>query len=391
MLVAASDGRDIFEPFDPPYDSLQYPPLTFMPRILRPLWLGLFIFICILVLILLIFAGARSMMNDGLWDYNEFGGERYFLFRYFPTLIGTLILLWLFQIQIALHRLVPYMAMASTSARFRSEGIFLKLYPNQFLLPNLEYFRAGKPLLGVCSLIFWIFMLTVPLLASAFSVRFYLDLFGGQWRWVAVEGVIWSAVALYILLIIALILLGLMIWGSETGLRWDPRSLADIIALLERSNIMNDYMGTETCTTKKDLRFRLPSRVDRLGYWHTTKRSNDIFYGIGEEGGMTRRYSVEQGKIREKGQGRGSMHVGGDFDVEQQEFRHSFRYDLRAPDVRFRYVPWFLKSTFVIGWIVSALVLFIAFLVVSFVSDAVRDGFDPQVDVASDPGELVQY
>lgn len=300
-------------------------------------------------------------------------------------MVGMFVLLWLFQIQIATQRVVPFMAMASPSHRFRSEGIFLNLYPNQFILPNVEYIRAGKPILALCFLIFWFFMLTIPLLASAFSVRFYFDIFGGQWRWVAVESVIWSLVALYSALIIALVLLGLTLWRNETGLRWDPRSLADIIALLERSNIMNDYMGTETCVSKRELRHKLPARADRLGYWHTSRRVNDIFYGIGEEGAMPRAYSLEQGRIREKNR-RSDMHVGGDFDMEQQEFRHSFRYDLRAPGVRFRYIPWFLKDTFVIAWIVSAVVLLIAFLVVSFVRSAVENGFDPQVRAGSTSG-----
>ena len=149
---------------------------------------------------------------------------------------------------------------------------------------------------------------------------------------------------------------------------------------------MNDYMGTETCVSKKELKNKLPARADRLGYWHTSRRVNDIFYGIGEEGGMPRAYSVEQGRIREKGR-RSDMHVGGDFDVEQQEFRHSFRYDLRAPGVRFRYIPWFLKGTFMIAWIVSAVVLLIAFLVVSFVRSAVENGFDPQVKAGSTSGK----
>ena len=345
---------------------------------------------CILVLIALIYAGARSALEDGLWDYESFSGDRYFLFRYFPTIVGMVVLLWLFQIQIAAQRVVPFMAMASHSHNFRSEGIFLNLYPNHFILPNLQYFRAGKPILGICFLFFWFFMLSIPLLASAFSVRFYFDIFGGQWRWVAVEGVVWSLVALYSILIITVLALGLTFWRNETGLRWDPRSLADIIALLVRSNIMKDYMGTETTVSKKDLRWKLPSRTDRLGYWHTNRRMNDIFYGIGEEGAMPRAYSIEQGRIREKGR-RSDMHVGGDFDLEQQEFRHSFRYDLRAPEVRFRYIPWFLKDTFVIAWIVSAVVLFIAFLVVSFVRSAVENGFDPQVNAGSTSGELLTH
>ena len=53
--------------------------------------------------------------------------------------------------------------------------------------------------------------------------------------------------------------------------------------------------------------------------------------------------------------------------------------DIRSPDVRLKYLPWYLRDTSVIAWIVTALVLLIAWLVVSFVNNAVRQGFLPQV------------
>jgi hypothetical protein len=36
-----------------------------------------------------------------------------------------------------------------------------------------------------------------------------------------------------------------------------------------------------------------------LGYWRTTK-SNDVFYTLAEEGAPTRKYSIQQGKVKEK-------------------------------------------------------------------------------------------
>ncbi|KAJ9660953.1 hypothetical protein H2201_006681 [Coniosporium apollinis] len=380
-------GRDVFEPFHPPRESLPYPPLEFVPGILRPVWLGLFLFLCLLMLTGLLFCAIWSPGHDGFWDYDMFGGGRYFVFQYLPTMLGMILLLWLFQIQKAVQRISPFMALASDSPRARAEGVFLNIYPTHFLLPNLQHFRAGQPMLGVCSIIFWLFLFTIPLLASTFNVRFFGPPFVGQWRWVAVQGVIWTVIVLYILLIVAIILLFVSLRRKTTGLKWDPRSLADIIVLLERSNVMTAYNGSETFASAQEFRDRLQKRSDRLGYWHTSKRPQDIFYGLGEEGGTTRRYSIEAGRIREKAPERqypptsagseASAPHGGDFSI---------RMDIRSSRVRARYLPWFLKDTFVVAWLVIAIVLLIAWLVVSFVNRAVNGGFYPLVPVAANSG-----
>jgi hypothetical protein len=308
--------------------------------------------------------------GNGLWDYASFGDGRYFVFEYLPTLLGMIILLWLIQVQTALQRVMPFLSMASDSFHRRSEAVFLELYPMQFLLPRTEHFRAGHPVIGTCYIIFWLFAWTIPLLAASFNVRY--DIAASTWRWVAVQGIIWTVVALYILLIVALVIV-LVTLRKPTGLRWDPRSLADVIALLERSNVMAEYEGSETFA-KGDWD-RLRNRADRIGYWSTSNRTNDIFYGIGEENGETRRFSVEDGRIREKVPERvypEQIHNDhpGDFHI---------RTDIRSPPVRLRYLPWYLKDTAVIAWIVIGTVLLIAFYAVSYVNGAVRLGFLPAV------------
>jgi len=352
--------------------SAPHAPLRFLPSILRPIWLGLFALLCILMLAGLIACAVYSNRDGGmgLWDYGTFGDSRYFVFEYLPTLLGMILFLWLIQIQIALQRIVPFISMASDSFHQRSEAVFLRLYPTQFLLPNIQHFRAGQPLVGACYIIFWLFAWTIPLLASAFNVRYGLE--RSVWQWVAVQGIIWTAIVLYILLILALFTLMFFLYRNITGLKWDPRSLADIIALLERSNNLSHYNGSETF--QKDDWHLVANRADRIGYWNTTRRPNDIFYGIGEEGGEIRRFSVEQGRIREKGPEREYPDTA---PAEQGDF--SIRMDIRSPGVRLRFLPWFLKDSSVIAWIVIAWVLLIAFYIVSFVNSSVRLGFLPQV------------
>jgi hypothetical protein len=370
QLPTSTVQKDIFVS-----QSLPHSPLRFLPSILRPLWLGIFILLCLAMLAALIFSAAYSDRNNGLglYDYLAFGDARYFVFEYLPTMLGMVILMWLLQIQIAVQRIVPFISMTSNSTRQRSEAVFLELYPMQFVLPRLEHFRAGQPLVGVFYVISWLFTWTIPLLAAAFNVRYDLD--RQVWKWIAVQGVIWTVIVLYILLVVALLILLFIVIRSETGLRWDPRSLADIIALLERSNIVNDYDGSETFD-KSEFKQRLGHRADRIGYWSTTKRPNDLFHGIGEEGGSPRRYSVEQGRIREKGP---IERADPPLQGTQRPGDFSIRMDIRSPEVRLKYLPWYLRDTSVIAWIVIALILLIAFLVVSYVNSAVRLGWLPEV------------
>ncbi|KAF2271004.1 hypothetical protein CC78DRAFT_527957 [Lojkania enalia] len=369
--------KDIFVPFRPSPDSLPHVPLHFLPSILRPVWFSIYLLLCLVMLGGLIFCAVYSDRNngEGLWNYTSFGDSRYFVFEYLPTILGMIILMWLFQVQIALQRIVPFVSMASESTQQRSEAIFLQLYPTQFLLPKLEHFRAGHPLIGACYLIFWLFLWSIPLLASSFNVRWWDE--GRAWRWVVVQGVIWTVIVLYILLVVALLAIFVFLLRKQTGLKWDPRSLADIITLLERSNIVRDYNGSETFK-KVDFRNQLGSRTDRIGYWSTTRRPNDVFYGIGEEGGSTRQYSIEQGRIMEKGPEAGTGY-NTPLQSTQRPGDFSIRMDIRSPRLRLRYLPWYLRDTSVIAWIVTAIVLLIAFLVISFIDSAVRLGFLPQV------------
>lgn len=387
---APTASPDVFVPFRAPYDSPAFPPLRFIPGILRPVWMGLFIFLVLLMLIGLMFCAIWSVKHDGLWPYKNFGDNRYFVFEYLPILFGMIILIWLCEIQSAVTRIAPFIGLSSKSTRARSNAVFLNLYPTQYLTPKIEYFRSGQPIIGACFLVFWLFLFSIPLLASSFNAQFFGSIDSGNWRWVAVQGVIWTVIALYILTITALIVLAIHIFRSTTGLKWDPRSLADIIALLERSNIMSDYAGTETYLKPLEFRQQLWNRTDRLGYWHTTRRPQDIFYGIGEEGGITRVYSVEGGRIKEKAPSHPPAHPSHQSGERRPHSDgngaggvYSIRADIRSQSTRRRYIPWFLRDSALVAWSLIAIILYIAFLVVSFVNDALHQGFSPSLRAGS--------
>jgi len=372
-----------------PYDN-EDPILNFLPGILRPVWLGLYICLVTLFLAGLLFSGIYSALNDGLYAYTAFGGGRWFIFKYLPTLLGMILLLWLFQIQIALQRIAPYMAMSRRSeGKIRSQGPLMQVQPTDFLTPKTFYFKAKQPIIGAAMIIFWLQIFTIPLLACLYNVYFYGDIYAGNgsWRWTAVQGIVWTLFALYFLQLVALILLAVWLWRQRTGLLWDPRSIADLITLLDRSNIIQDYEGSEYFKNAKVFQGHLGHRSDRLGYWTTTKKPNDIWYGISEEGGHVREYGDNDPAFVNEKQDRfapSTTHHNGYLKNGHANGITNPEKGTEEYDHRTKYLPWFLKPSMALLWVIAAIVLYLAFLIASFVKQAVMYGFDPRLPVLPD-------
>lgn len=358
---------EIFIPVDPPVNQLRYPDLKFLPTILRPTSLFILSFLCLLMTAALIFCGIFSTKHHGLanWQSGIYGG-RYFVFGFLPQILAASIFLYVQGVVAALTRIMPYTLMAMNESERRTNALFLGIFPRTMLWPSLE----GPIGIKAANVFLWLTVFTIPLQSCMFSVR----RFDGTWRWTAVQGVCWTLVAIYILVLVATVFLALFFFRRTTGLMWDPRSLADMIALLPRSNSLKDYPGTDVMSSKEDIMRKLAMRSDRLGYWRTQNRSQAIFYCVGEEGTGTRRYAMEGGKIiHEK-----KPVVEEDSDVEKAAEMYSTR-------TRFRYTPWFLRDTFVIFWAVAAFIFLVALFIISFLpSTAIRKGFPPQVFVAPD-------
>ncbi|KAI9719136.1 MAG: hypothetical protein M1828_006318 [Chrysothrix sp. TS-e1954] len=368
-----------------PYEQ-EVPALRFRPSILRlPAMLG-YVLLVVLMITGLAFSGGWSGTHNGLYEYTQFGGGRYFVFEYLPTILGTVLLLWLFQIQIALQRIAPFTAMASLSAKSRSEASLMPIHPTNFMLPKLFYFRAGLPMIGVVMILFWLQIFTVPLLTCVFNVYFYGTPQTGSWRWTAVQGVIWATLALYVLQLVALVLLIVWLRNQRTGMLWDYRSLADYVTLLDHSNVLRKYTDTETFPDAQHFRDHLHGDTDRLGYWHTSNRPAEAFYGLGEEGAAIRRYSIERGKLREKSP---LEHSSFPSDTPTTAVNDRDSIDLESSDefqkIRHHYLPWIIRPSAVLLWSIAAILLYIAFLVASYVNRAVLHGFSPltQVDPTS--------
>jgi hypothetical protein len=314
----------------------------------------------------LIFCAIYSDYHHGLveWSGGIYGG-RYFLFSFLPQIAAAFIFLYVQGVMSAVTRITPYTMMATDNAQSRGNALFIGAFPRIMLYPKWD----GPIVLNISNLLFWSSIFTIPLQSCLFSVV-RVD---GVWRWTTVQGIAWTLVGVYFLMLLGTIVTGLFFFRRTTGLMWDPRSLADIIALLPRSNCLRDYAGTDIMRTKEEIRIKLARRSDRLGYWRTPDKNQGIFYCVGEEGASTRQYTLEAGKLQEK---------TGIEDLCSDIEKAATMYNTHT---RFRYLPWFLRDTFVVFWAVTAFILLLALLIVSFLpATAIRNGFPPLIGVLPD-------
>ncbi|KXH28019.1 phosphoribosylaminoimidazole-succinocarboxamide synthase [Colletotrichum salicis] len=239
-----------------------YPRLNFVPAILRLPSLIALTTLCLVMIACLMVAAIYSPIQPGLLTYGEtiYSGK-YFLFRILPQLFASLIFVYAQCVAAATLRILPFAALSEDEPLRRRNALFQNLYAKTFLLPQL----AGPVHVKIALAILWLSAFAIPLASASFTV-ILVDV----WYWTAVQGVVWTLVALYILILAAVLLL-LLFWRNRiTGLMWDPRSIADLSVMIARSNTRDAYRGAEVAPTRKKLRSVLRNRiVDRLGYWMT--------------------------------------------------------------------------------------------------------------------------
>ena len=359
-----------------PPEGQRWADLGYLPIPLRSWALGIYLFLCLLMIVGLMFSNIFASRNHGLYDYDGNASPRYFIFQYLPQLLGIILILWLFVIQAAMYRSIPFLIMSTTHNNDRLLQKF-RITPANFVLPDLSWFRNGEPLLGFTFFTFWLMGITVPLLSSLYQTRWITTDGPARWRWTPVQGVGWVLLALYVILALAIIYCAFRFRSTKSALMWDPTSLADLVVLFRRSNVLADFERSEVFP---NLKGKLPSRVLTLGYWTTTQRP-EIFHGIGEENAVIKRLTVNFDTPEKANDSQDSS-----FDMERQRCSDapSFTRDIHSPFVRYRWVPWFLRDGAVVAWIVIALILVIAFLVVSFVNQAVQRGFLPLLPSKTD-------
>lgn len=356
------------------------PRLAFKPKILRTASKAVLILLCTLMIVALIFSAIYSQQHDGLWDYvgSIYSGQ-YFLFRVVPAMLGAVLLIYAQCTVITMLRMRPFARLAAAHKEARLDAIFDEMYPTSFLQPQL----IGTWRIWVPNLITWLMNFTLPLQSCLFTV-IYVD---GRWRWATVQGVVWTLVALYLLLFIA-VGIELSYWLiGKTGVMWDPRSIADMAALIANSNTLPDYRHTELLGRRDQLkRVLFKRRTDRLTYWGWADRdrADDLWYGIGyqeEWGNPTSEFEITDEK------GRPSSHDTRTYPKHTEEADPWGDVELEGtamhPRVRYRHLPFCLKDCPLICSIILGFFLLVALFVVSFIPQTrLLAGFLPLLSAA---------
>lgn len=355
------EGKLRLDLLDPTREA--YPRLTALPWTLRLPSLLALITLCLTIIVLFMLSAVFSMRRPGLLQLqlsdNEIQGAQYFLFRILPQLLAAVAFVHAQCVMSATIRILPFATMACDEMEKRRDGLFQRLYPRSYLIPH----PAGPAVTKVSLVLIWLSAFTIPLASSAFTVT----RIGGEWTWVSVQPVAWTLVALYFVLLGALVALAVYWHGRFTGLLWDPRSIADIAFMLYQSNTLSDYEGTEYMKDKAERRAQLHRRrFDRLGYWMKGDPSIEPWFGIG----------VATSSLNSPSRDFEEMNpVEGSHSLSISSLKLFVSSDNGRG--RYRYLPWCLRGTQVVCLSVGATILLVALIVVSFIGGATwMQGFD---------------
>ncbi|KAI0998091.1 hypothetical protein K3495_g10100 [Podosphaera aphanis] len=355
-LELPSNGFPIFIPApEAPQISFRYPELTFIPMILRPF--SFFTLSCACIFMIAFLSVVESMHKIGFAGWNgKMSGRQFFLFRVSPQLLAGLIFIYIQCVSSAITRIMPFISLAANDARQRSEGLFMILHPTIF-----RPIRGKKLRINICLCIYLLSILIIPLQSAMFTVTPV----NKSWQWVTVKGIIRTLIVIYSLILGASIVSGLFFHHRITGLMWDPRSLADIVTMLPRSNALKDYSGTDILKSTEDIRNRLDARHERLGYWKLQNSPTELFYCLGEEG-VTLQHSPWKTMDRLS-----ELTLGRCPDAERPAPRHDRR-------IRYRFIPWYMRDLSVVIWSMIGFTFLLVILTLSFVPPvAIRKGFAP--------------
>ncbi|KAM0446395.1 hypothetical protein ACHAQK_001317 [Fusarium lateritium] len=352
--------REKARPRSIPIDRAQ-PPLTFKPAIIRPVSMSILASLCLIMIAALIFCAVYSQKDDGFTPYpgSIYSGQ-YFLFRILPQIFAGIILIYAQSVAAASMRTLPFSAMADAEPRARYLALFRRLYPLTFLLPSF----TGPWQFQFFSVCTWLANFTIPLMSTAFSC-----IYKERWVWAAVQGITWTLVVLYILLLVATIILMLFWFNRWTGLMWDVRSLGHLLPLLSQSNTTRSYEGVDVVQRSSLFQAQLRDRhLDRLGYWQMDGQQGGMWYGIGsvgEDAQVDRRtYNVIPKKAS--------------YNISPASSRDDLEAEARY--AHYRYLPIALRTPVVLGSVIFMTLLILAILLVSFLPQTRLDqGYFPQV------------
>ena len=218
--------------------------------------------------------------------------QDHYAFRYVPIGIGSVTSIWWHTIIVTYSRLSPYISMSAHRNKWnedeaqgqKTRRILHAYYADAVFEPVLwhipELISTGRWLLVVCTFVsLAINGLLIPLKATFIQVT--PDRNG--WDIAFSNKIGYALISMYAMVSMATILIMVKLHHRDTGLKWDPVSLADQLALVQGSNFVSLFEGLETCSYR-DYSQRFCERASkagtlRLGYWKH-RQNGTIWHGL---------------------------------------------------------------------------------------------------------------
>lgn len=143
-----------------------------------------------------------------------------------------------------------------------------------------DQLRSGDALLNFGLVVFILCGNVLPLKSSFLNTSDYFD--SGWETWVARE-YLYPLLSIYFLLVLFSLALLIRTWNWTTGLRWDPVSIADQMALFYHSDCLGDFKGLDTVDADKAAKL-FSEPVYRLGYWRIiVAESEEYWHGFARD------------------------------------------------------------------------------------------------------------
>ncbi|KDQ16444.1 hypothetical protein BOTBODRAFT_172974 [Botryobasidium botryosum FD-172 SS1] len=275
MQTPHFEEAGIYTPISIEEAQVQYPGIHKLN--FRPLMLQTWFLAGILLFYLAIIGGIYSLCiadsvirQPHVLDSQNF----HLIIRFIPAIIGTATTVLWRSVVLTLARISPYISMAQPSRHTTASRSLLASY---FPAPLIaEAFRNKHHLLALCLLMSYFIGFITPLKSTLLIPTTDTN---GTIYVAVTRGVGIALISLYTILSAMILSILIRLWGRPTGLRWDPVSIADQVALFHGSNVLQGFQGLDLADEEK-VRSRLNDRRYSLGYWR--KENGTLWYGIAE-------------------------------------------------------------------------------------------------------------
>ncbi|KAJ8111434.1 hypothetical protein OPT61_g5971 [Boeremia exigua] len=244
--------------------TLGLPDLRCMPLVLRT---GFMCAATIYNLLILSFLIVIWFKEDLTFTHDW----HYFASQILPPILGSITSLSLRAISMNLYRIMPFMLAAAPVGSTFKETILASYYPG---LDFLSAIKARNSLLVAAFIVESLTGFVLSFKSVLLNPR--RDPNSGESVAIVTPWALKALIGIYCLTIVFTAPLLYRLRNRVTGLRWDPTSIADHLALFRHSAFLDDFKGTDIAT-RDSIEYRFRQNRIKLGYWH---RGDEIWHGF---------------------------------------------------------------------------------------------------------------